>query len=90
MGLLRRSTRSRPVSRFATGACCNAPVEAPGEGTQVHISQYANRRMSQRGVSRRLVYFTLRGGCVEGTETVITPYNVRTRMRRHSGGLRHV
>jgi hypothetical protein len=46
-------------------------IEAPQEGTNVHISRHADQRMNQRGISRRLVDFTLRHGRVEGDKHVL-------------------
>jgi hypothetical protein len=37
----------------------------------MHISQHAHLRMNQRGISRRLVDFTLRHGRVEGNKYVL-------------------
>jgi len=37
----------------------------------MHISQHAQQRMNQRGISRRLVDFTLRHGRVEGDKHVL-------------------
>ncbi len=37
----------------------------------MHISQHAHQRMNQRGISRRLVDFTLRHGRVEGNKHVL-------------------
>jgi len=52
----------------------------------MHISQHADQRMNQRGISRRLVDFTV----VEGDDTLITAYNVSAPARRRSGGPCHV
>lgn len=37
----------------------------------MHISRHADQRMNQRGISRRLVEFTLRHGRVEGDRHVL-------------------
>jgi hypothetical protein len=37
----------------------------------MHISQHADQRMNQRGISRRLVDFTLRHGRVEGDKHIL-------------------
>lgn len=37
----------------------------------MHISQHADQRMNQRGISRRLVEFTLRHGRIEGDRHVL-------------------
>jgi len=37
----------------------------------MHITQHADRRMNQRGISRRLIEFTLRHGRVEGDKYVL-------------------
>jgi len=37
----------------------------------MHISQHAHQRMNQRGISRRLVDFTLRHGRVDGDKHVL-------------------
>jgi len=37
----------------------------------MHITQHADRRMNQRGISRRLIDFTLRHGRVEGDKYVL-------------------
>ena len=37
----------------------------------MHISNHADQRMNQRGISRRLVEFTLRHGRIEGDKHVL-------------------
>jgi hypothetical protein len=37
----------------------------------MHISHHADQRMNQRGISRRLVEFTLRHGRIEGDKHVL-------------------
>ena len=37
----------------------------------MHISHHADQRMNQRGISRRLMDFTLRHGRVEGNKRVL-------------------
>jgi Domain of unknown function (DUF4258) len=37
----------------------------------MHISQHADQRMNQRGISRRLVDFALRHGRIEGNKHVL-------------------
>jgi hypothetical protein len=37
----------------------------------MHISQHADQRMNQRGISRRLVDFTLRHGRVDGDKHIL-------------------
>ena len=37
----------------------------------MHISHHADQRMNQRGISRRLMDFTLRHGRVEGDKRVL-------------------
>jgi hypothetical protein len=37
----------------------------------MHISQHADQRMNQRGISRRLIEFTLRFGRIEGDKHVL-------------------
>ena len=37
----------------------------------MHITQHADQRMNQRGISRRLVEFTLRHGRIEGDKHVL-------------------
>ena len=37
----------------------------------MHITQHADRRMNQRGISRRLIDFTLRHGRIEGNKRVL-------------------
>ena len=37
----------------------------------MHISQHADKRMNQRGISRRLVDFTLRHGRIDGNKHVL-------------------
>jgi len=37
----------------------------------MHISQHADQRMNQRGISRRLVEFTLKHGRIEGDKHVL-------------------
>jgi hypothetical protein len=37
----------------------------------VHISQHADKRMNQRGISRRLVDFALRHGRVDGNRYIL-------------------
>ena len=37
----------------------------------MHISQHADQRMNQRGISRRLVEFALRHGRIEGNKHVL-------------------
>ncbi len=37
----------------------------------MHISHHADQRMNQRGISRRLIEFTLRHGRVEGDKHVL-------------------
>jgi hypothetical protein len=37
----------------------------------MHISQHAGQRMNQRGISRRLIEFTLRFGRIEGDKHVL-------------------
>lgn len=37
----------------------------------MHVSQHAAQRMTQRGISRRLVDFTLRHGRVEGHKHIL-------------------
>ncbi len=37
----------------------------------MHISQHAGQRMNQRGISRRLIDFTLRHGRIEGDKHVL-------------------
>lgn len=45
--------------------------EVPGEGMAMQVSRHADRRMNQRGISRRLVDFTLRHGRVVGDRHVL-------------------
>jgi hypothetical protein len=60
------------VSRFATGTCCNAPSIQIDKGAEnMQISHHAGQRMSQRGISRRLVEFTLRHGRIDGDKHVL-------------------
>jgi hypothetical protein len=37
----------------------------------MHVSQHAQQRMTQRGISRRLVDFTLRHGRVDGDKHIL-------------------
>lgn len=47
----------------------------------MHISHHADQRMNQRGISRRLVEFTLRHGRIEGDRHVLDRKESRRIMR---------
>jgi Domain of unknown function (DUF4258) len=60
---------------FEPGVGCRIALR---EGSVMHISRHADQRMNQRGISRRLVEFTLRYGRIEGDRHVLD----RTESRR--------
>jgi hypothetical protein len=59
------------VSRFATASCSNLHAIGRKQEKTMQISHHAAQRMSQRGISRRLVDFALRHGRIEGDKRVL-------------------
>lgn len=53
-----------------------------------HISRHAGQRMSQRGISRRLVDFALRHGRIEGDKRVLDRNEARRLIERLTEELR--
>ena len=54
----------------------------------MHISQHAGQRMNQRGISRRVLEFTLRHGRIEGDKHIVDRNESRRIIERLNEELR--